>query len=65
VMSFLAREGALDNGLKFRPMFLPDVFLDQDKPETMYAQAGLKSANIVATALDALGRTSVYAPVRA
>ena len=65
VLQFLAREGALDAGLKIRPMVLPDVFLDQDKPETMYAQAGLNSAGIVATALEALGKASVYAPARA
>ena len=62
VMSFLAREGALDAGvLKFRPMFLPDVFVDHDKPETQYALAGLKAPNIAAVALEALGRSSVYA----
>ncbi|MFZ1988973.1 MAG: 1-deoxy-D-xylulose-5-phosphate synthase [Alphaproteobacteria bacterium] len=65
VLQFLAREGALDAGLKIRPMVLPDVFLDHDKPEIMYAQAGLRASNIVATALEALGKTSVYAPARA
>src|SRR5262249_45960756 len=47
VLQFLAREGALDAGLKIRPMVLPDVFLDHDKPEVMYAQAGLRASNIV------------------
>ncbi|MDP3326990.1 1-deoxy-D-xylulose-5-phosphate synthase, partial [Parvibaculum sp.] len=32
VLDFLARSGALDYGLKVRPMALPDIFIDQDKP---------------------------------
>ena len=56
VLQFLAREGLLDNGLKVRPMVLPDVFIDQDKPEAMYETAGLNASGIVQTALDALGR---------
>jgi 1-deoxy-D-xylulose-5-phosphate synthase len=65
VLQFLAREGLLDGGLRVRPMVLPDRFIDQDKPEAMYAQAHLKAPDIVATAIEALGRTSVLAPVRA
>jgi len=45
----------LDSGIKVRPMVLPDVFLDHDKPETMYALAGLDAASIVKTAVRALG----------
>jgi 1-deoxy-D-xylulose-5-phosphate synthase len=56
VMQFLAWDGALDKGLKIRPMVLPDIFQDQDTPERMYAQAGLDADGIVATALKALGR---------
>ena len=55
VMQFLANSGAFDKGLKFRAMTLPDVFLDQDSPETQYTLAGLKRTDIVATALTALG----------
>src|ERR1700733_12150855 len=33
VMQFLAWEGAFDRGLKFRPMVLPDHFIDHDAPE--------------------------------
>ena len=36
-------------------MVLPDVFIDHDKPEKMYAEAGLDAAGIVATACSALG----------
>jgi 1-deoxy-D-xylulose-5-phosphate synthase len=56
VMQFLAWDGLLDRGLKFRPMTLPDRFIDQDTPEKMYEAAGLDAKSIVAAALDALGR---------
>lgn len=39
-------------------MCLPDVFMDHDKPERMYADAGLDASGIVATVFDALGRAS-------
>jgi 1-deoxy-D-xylulose-5-phosphate synthase len=58
VMHFLAHDGLLDRGLKIRPKTLPDVFLDQDTPEKLYAQAGLDADGIVRTALNALGRGS-------
>jgi 1-deoxy-D-xylulose-5-phosphate synthase len=56
VLEALARAGALDQGLKFRPMTLPDRFQDQDSPAAMYAQAGLDARAIVAGVLAALGR---------
>ncbi|MDO8535375.1 MAG: 1-deoxy-D-xylulose-5-phosphate synthase [Xanthobacteraceae bacterium] len=56
VLELLAREGALDHGLKLRPMVLPDVFIEQDSPAAMYARAGLDARAIVATVLAALGR---------
>jgi 1-deoxy-D-xylulose-5-phosphate synthase len=56
VLQFLATSGLLDGGLKVRPMVLPDVFIDHDKPERMYERAGLGAAGIVTTALGALGR---------
>jgi 1-deoxy-D-xylulose-5-phosphate synthase len=56
VLQHLAMEGALDKGLKIRPMVLPDRFIDQDTPEKMYATAGLDASGIVATVLGALGR---------
>ncbi len=65
VAHFMAGEGLLDNGLKFRPMVLPDVFLNQDSPENMYRTAGLKAPDIVATALSALGQVITAAPVSA
>jgi 1-deoxy-D-xylulose-5-phosphate synthase len=56
VLHFLATSGLLDRGLKVRPMVLPDVFIDQDRPEKMYEVAGLTADGIVATVLAALGR---------
>jgi len=56
VLEHLAKCGALDSGLRIRPMTLPDVFQDQGKPEAMYEEANL-SANAIATqAISALGR---------
>ena len=65
VLHLLAHRGLLENGLKVRPLVMADTFLDQNKPEIMYAQAGLTSADIVTTALAALGRVEAKAPVRA
>jgi 1-deoxy-D-xylulose-5-phosphate synthase len=56
VLTLLSDEGALDNGLKVRTMTLPDVFQEHDKPERMYAAAGLDAKGIVAKALAALGK---------
>jgi 1-deoxy-D-xylulose-5-phosphate synthase len=56
VMHCLAGAGLFDAGLKFRPMILPDRFIDHDAPEKQYDQAGLSARHIVATALAALGR---------
>ena len=55
VLQTLAEHGALDRGLKVRSLVLPDIFQDQDKPEAMYAQAGLDAEGIVRAALEALG----------
>ncbi|ACG77326.1 1-deoxy-D-xylulose-5-phosphate synthase [Phenylobacterium zucineum HLK1] len=55
VLHALAEHGALDRGLKIRTLTLPDIFQDQDKPEAMYAQAGLDAEGIVRAALAALG----------
>jgi 1-deoxy-D-xylulose-5-phosphate synthase len=55
VLTLLSEAGALDNGLKVRTMTLPDKFQDHDKPERMYAAAGLDAKGIVAKAIAALG----------
>ncbi|HLY04777.1 MAG TPA: transketolase C-terminal domain-containing protein, partial [Rhizomicrobium sp.] len=56
VMQALAEHGVLDRGLKIRSMVLPDIFIDQDSPNAMYAKAGLDAKGIVAKAFEALGQ---------
>jgi 1-deoxy-D-xylulose-5-phosphate synthase len=55
VLQALAEHGALDRGLKVRVLTLPDIFQDHEKPDVMYAQAGLDAEGIVRTTLAALG----------
>jgi 1-deoxy-D-xylulose-5-phosphate synthase len=59
VLQRLAASGLLDGGLKVRAMVLPDVFIEHDKPDRMYAAAGLSAPGIVATVFAALGRTEL------
>ena len=65
VLDHLARNDLISNGLKVRPMFLPDRFQDQAKPQEMYEDAGLCASHIVVTALSALGEATVDQPARA
>jgi 1-deoxy-D-xylulose-5-phosphate synthase len=52
----LARDGLLDRGLKLRTQHLPDRFIEQNKPQAMYAEAGLDAASILAAVFAALGK---------
>ncbi|MBC6405257.1 MAG: 1-deoxy-D-xylulose-5-phosphate synthase [Rhodospirillales bacterium] len=61
VMTLLAREGLFDSGLKFRPLTLPDYFIDHAAPAKQIADAGLDSAGIVRAALSALGQAQIEA----
>ena len=54
VLHYLATEGLLDTGLKIRPLCLPDIFIDHDKPHAQYDLAGLNARHIVAAGLSAL-----------
>ncbi|MGB3809396.1 MAG: 1-deoxy-D-xylulose-5-phosphate synthase [Parvibaculum sp.] len=65
VLDYLARSGALDRGLKVRPMHFPDTFIDQDKPEKMYDLAGLNAPSMVETALSALNLQNEIAELAA
>ena len=56
VLQALAREGLLDRGLKVRTLHLPDRFIEQNKPQAMYAEAGLDTAGVVAAVFTALGK---------
>ncbi|MCZ0733332.1 1-deoxy-D-xylulose-5-phosphate synthase [Phreatobacter sp. AB_2022a] len=61
VLHALADAGLLDQGCKVRPMVLPDAYVDHDKPEAMYARAGLDAKGIVAKVFEALGRGAIGA----
>ena len=56
VMQTLAENAMFDRGLRVRSMVLPDVFVDQDSPNAMYAKAGLDAKGIVAKVFEALGK---------
>ena len=54
VSQFLSEKNLLDNNLKFRSMILPDKFIDHNKPELMYKEAGLDAEAIVSKVFDIL-----------
>ncbi|MEM7214039.1 MAG: 1-deoxy-D-xylulose-5-phosphate synthase [Pseudomonadota bacterium] len=57
VIQHLAQTGALDQGiLKFRSLFMPDIYMDQASPNDMYSLAGLNRDSIVKTVFEALGK---------
>jgi len=63
VMQHLAWQGLLDGGansggLKFRPMVLPDRFLEHDAPAKQMIDAGLTAADIVRTVQSAMGTSA-------
>jgi 1-deoxy-D-xylulose-5-phosphate synthase len=64
VLQTLAENGALDRGLRVRSMVLPDVFIDHDSPNAMYAKAGLDAKGIVAKVFEALGKEHARETVR-
>ncbi|CUW39825.1 1-deoxyxylulose-5-phosphate synthase, thiamine-requiring, FAD-requiring [Magnetospirillum sp. XM-1] len=57
VLHLLAAKGALDRGLKVRPLALPDAFVEHDTPTIQYEKIGLNASGIVATVLATLGET--------
>ena len=65
VLQMLAERGALDRGLKVRTLVLPDIFQDHDKPELMYARAGLDAEGIVKATLNALDANRAKGGLRA
>ncbi|KAG7669017.1 hypothetical protein Ndes2526B_g00737 [Nannochloris sp. 'desiccata'] len=56
VMQFLALEGLLDGNLKFRPMTLPDRYIEHGTQAEQLAEAGLTASHIAATAMTLLGQ---------
>ena len=65
VQQALLEDGAFDRGtLKFRSMVMPDHFYEHDKPEKLYANAGLDAMGIVKKVLDTLGQGEAAPAVR-
>jgi len=54
VLQFLAVNGLMDSDLKVRPLCMADSFIDQNKIENMYDEAGLTSRHMVTAVLKAL-----------
>ena len=54
VNHFLNEKNFLDKNIKFRSMILPDLFIDHDKPESMYKTAGLDALSIENKVIDTL-----------
>lgn len=57
VSHFIALDGLLDSGVKWRPIVLPDNYIEHASPTEQLALAGLTGHHIAATALSLLGRT--------
>ncbi|RWW14461.1 hypothetical protein GW17_00021766 [Ensete ventricosum] len=57
VVQFLALDGLLDGTLKWRPLVLPDRYIDHGSPSDQLAEAGLTPSHIAATVLNILGQT--------
>ncbi|CAH8282886.1 unnamed protein product [Eruca vesicaria subsp. sativa] len=55
VVQFLALDGLLDGKLKWRPMVLPDRYIEHGSPLDQLAEAGLTASHIAATALNLIG----------
>lgn len=56
VMQFLCLDGLMDGNLKFRPMTLPDRYIEHGTQAEQLAEAGVDASHIAATALAVLGR---------
>ncbi|CDF36966.1 1-deoxyxylulose-5-phosphate synthase [Chondrus crispus] len=59
VLHFAVLEGMLDDGkVKFRPMVLPDRYIDHGSQGEQYEEAGLSASHIEATAMRLVGRST-------
>ncbi len=56
VLCFAAKEGLLTSNNRCLPLYLPDTFQEQNNPATMYDEAGLNAAQIVASVQEQLGQ---------
>jgi 1-deoxy-D-xylulose-5-phosphate synthase len=55
VAQHLALSGLLDGGLRFRPLVLPDRFIDHMSPAAQIVEAGLDAKSIIRCVVGALG----------
>lgn len=64
VLHFLALQGLLDgaDGIKVRPMVLPDRYIEHGGQGEQYEEAGLSASHIEATAMRLLGRSIELMP---
>ncbi|XP_023000608.1 probable 1-deoxy-D-xylulose-5-phosphate synthase, chloroplastic isoform X1 [Cucurbita maxima] len=56
VIQFLALDGLLDGNLKWRPLVLPDRYVEHGSPADQLAEAGLTPSHIAATVFNMLGQ---------
>ncbi|XP_039048835.1 probable 1-deoxy-D-xylulose-5-phosphate synthase, chloroplastic [Hibiscus syriacus] len=56
VAQFLALDGLLDGNVKWRPVVLPDRYIDHGSPADQLAEAGLTPSHIAATVFNVLGQ---------
>lgn len=65
VSHFLALHGLFDGKLKWRPMVLPDRYIDHGSPKDQIEEAGLSSRHIAATVMSLIGKpqNALQAPV--
>ncbi|KAG9457529.1 hypothetical protein H6P81_002037 [Aristolochia fimbriata] len=57
VAQFMALDGLLDGSVKWRPLVLPDKYIDHGSPSDQMAEAGLTPSHIAATVFNILGQT--------
>lgn len=63
VMQYMALNGLLDGKLKFRPMTIPDIWIEHGSHNDQLLEAGLTSGHISATALQLLGKEELKSSV--
>ncbi|XP_008795130.3 probable 1-deoxy-D-xylulose-5-phosphate synthase, chloroplastic [Phoenix dactylifera] len=57
VAQFMALNGLLDGKTKWRPLVLPDRYIDHGSPADQVAEAGLTPSHVAATVFNILGQT--------
>ena len=65
VLTYLIKQGLLRDSLAVDTLCLPDRFIDQADPNSMYAEAGLRSIDIHNACIAALGRNDTVVLRRA